>query len=173
MISIGGVVVASHRTLAVSIGCPQGADFQTYLAVTSLPRPIMPPRPEEVEQPANSSKVKAFLTKPRVKKTLMVIFGIVATLALWAAVTGVFVALFRFTSQIVLDLCLVSLFGGFFTWTLWRVSRDVMAKLTVDSRDWSQLAHIYRLQGSIPQSHREVEKRSLDAPILSGPRLSS
>jgi hypothetical protein len=82
----------------------------------------MPPRPEVVEQPANSSKIKAFFMRTRVKKTCAVILFTLATLAFYALVTGVFVAAFRFASQLVLDMLLVTLFGGFFTWTIWRVS---------------------------------------------------
>lgn len=105
LLSIGGVVLASQRSLA------------TYLAVTSLARPSFPAPSDTPAAPPPTSRVKAFIARPAVRKTLAVIAGITLVTAIYAVAIGAFVALFRFASQVVLDGILIGFFGAFVAFT--------------------------------------------------------
>jgi hypothetical protein len=56
--------------------------------------------------------VKAFLARPRVRKALLVTGGILGILAIYALITGVIVAMFRFASQLVVDIFFTILMGA-------------------------------------------------------------
>jgi len=135
LISIVGVAIASQRSLAVSL--IHAVDVsrlttQTYLAVSSLPRPAfvssITTEPEPVS--AGVSTVKAFVQRPRVRKALVVVGGILTGLAIWGLVTGVIMAMFRFASQLVLDSFFTLLMGAGISACLYEVrcSLDHMTK---------------------------------------------
>lgn len=89
-----------------------------YLAVTSLPQPIMPPRPDE-DQP---SPGQTRCAGAQGNTLLTGVCGFFTGLFALGLFFGTFFVLFRFGSQIVVDGFLVLMFGGMFTWTIWRVS---------------------------------------------------
>lgn len=101
LLSIGGVVLASQRTLA------------TYLAVSSLPPPVFPPPSEETVAPNALSATRRVLAKPWVRNTVKVATGVIVALVMYAILMGGIVALFRFATQVILDVVFGSFVGVF------------------------------------------------------------